>query len=112
MIRRHALTASLLAIAACATTDPKVPETVASADEPMTQSAPTAEKGNVEVAEIPEVAKVTDIPVRDELVCTREKRTGTNRVTKVCRRRSTINDTAIEAKKTFEDLRKSQVEYP
>ena len=111
MIRQYILTASFLAVAACATTGPKLPEAVASADQPVTDSVPASSTGNVEVAEIPEVAKVTDIPVRDEVVCKMEKRTGTNRRTKVCRSRSSINRSSEEGKKKFDDLRRSQVEY-
>ncbi len=111
MIRRYILNASLLTIVACATTDPKLPETVASADQPKTENAPASSTGPVEVAEIPEVAKVTDIPVRDKVVCKMEKRTGTNRATKVCRTRSSINRSTEEGKKAFDDLRRSQVEY-
>jgi hypothetical protein len=111
MIRQYILTASILAVVACATTDPNTPETVASADQQTTESVPASSTGNVEVAEIPEVAKATDIPVRDEVVCKMEKRTGTNRVTKVCRSRSSINRSSQEGKKKFDDLRRSQVGY-
>ena len=111
MIRQYILTVSFLAVAACAATDQQPPEAVASADQPTTESVPAASTGNVEVAEIPEVAKVTDIPVRDEIVCKMEKRTGTNRATKVCRSRSSINRSTEEGKKAFDDLRRSQVEY-
>ena len=110
MIRQYILTVCFLAVAACATTDVNLPETVASADQPTTESVPATPTGNVEVAEIPEVAKATDIPVRDEVVCKMEKRTGTNRATKVCRSRSSINRSSEEGKKTFDVLRKSQVQ--
>ena len=112
MIRRYVMTATILGIAACATSGPEVRETDAGADESVTKGTPTTTPGNVEVVEIPEVAQVTDIPVRDEVVCTRERRTGTNRVKKVCRSRSSIDRTSAEAKETFEVLRRSQVEYP
>ena len=111
MIRQYIMTASFLAAVACATTDPNIPETVASADLPTKESVPASSTGSVEVAEIPEVAKATDIPVRDEVVCQMEKRTGTNRRTKVCRSRSSINRSSDEGKKKFDDLRRSQVEY-
>lgn len=120
MNRRYVLTAAFLGIAACATSGPEHPETVAGTDNSVTNGAPptttddvkVADIPDLEVADIPEVPKVTDIPVRDEIVCSREKRTGTNRVIKVCRSRSSINRTSAEAKETFDDLRRSQVEYP
>jgi hypothetical protein len=110
MIPRYAVTTVFLAVAACATSSPEVPESIASAEAPVTNSDPAT--GDVDVAEIPEVPKVTDIPVRDEVVCRMEKRTGTNRAVKVCRSRSNISRGATEAKETFEVLRRSQVEYP
>ena len=111
MIRQYILIASFLAAAACTTTDPKLPEAVASAEQPTIESAPESSTGSVEVVEIPEVAKATDIPVRDKIVCKMEKRTGTNRATKVCRSRSSISRSSEEGKKAFDDLRRSQVEY-
>jgi hypothetical protein len=110
MIPRYAVTTVFLAVAACATSGPEVPESIARAEAPVTNSDPAT--GDVHVAEIPEVPKVTDIPVRDEVVCRMEKRTGTNRAVKVCRSRSNISRGATEAKETFEVLRRSQVEYP
>lgn len=110
MYRRFCLAVILLSVTACATSGPEQETIVASADEPVRNSALTTTTGDVEVAEVPEVPKVTDVPVRDEVVCTRERRTGTNRVEKVCRSRSSINRTATEAKETFEILRRSQVE--
>ena len=111
MYRRYYPALIFLSLTACATSGPEHETAVASADDRVPNSAPTTATGNVEVAEVPEVPKVTDIPVRDEVVCTRERRTGTNRVEKVCRSRSSINRTATEAKETFEILRRSQVEY-
>lgn len=110
MIRRCAVTTVFLAVTACATSGPEVPEPVASAEAPVTNGSPAP--GDVDVAEIPEVPEMTDIPVRDEVVCKMEKRTGTNRAVKVCRSRSNISRGSTEAKETFEVLRRSQVEYP
>jgi len=112
MNRRIVIAETFLGIAACATPGPESTEPPANAGISATNGASSATAGEVEVADIPEVPKVTDIPVRDRIVCRMEKRTGTNRATRVCRSRSSINRTALDAKDTFEYLRKSQVEYP
>ena len=106
------MSAAFLCIAACATPGPETPEPIVKVESATTNDTPPANPGEVVVAEIPEVPKVTDSPVRDEVVCRMEKRTGTKRAKRVCRSRSSINRAAAEAKETFEDLRKSQVEYP
>ncbi len=111
MSRRFVMAATFLGIAACATPGPESAEPVANAEISATNDASPATTGGVEVVDIPEVPKVTDIPVRDEVVCSMEKRTGTNRAKRVCRSRSSINRTAIDAKEAFDDLRRSQVEY-
>ncbi len=112
MNRRFVVAAIFLGLAACATPGRESTEPAANTGPSATNGASSARTSEIEVADIPEVPKATDIPVRDKVVCRMEKRTGTNRATRVCRSRSSINRTATEAKETFEDLRRSQVEYP
>lgn len=74
-------------------------------------------KGGVEVLDTPEVPKVAVIPGQEdaadknEVVCRRERTTGSHRARRVCRSRAEIDRMAIDAKDTFDDLHKSQAEY-
>jgi hypothetical protein len=111
MNRRYVVAVIFLGIAACATSGPQSPTPVASAGSSATDSKPTTPAGQVEIVAIPEVPMVTDIPVRDEVICRMEKRTGSNRATRVCRTRSGNTRSAREGKEKFEVLRRSQVEY-
>ena len=92
MNRRYVVAAIFLGIAACATSGPESPTPVANAGSPATDSKSTTPVGELETADIPEVPMVTDVPVRDEIICRMEKRTE-------------------EGKEKFEVLRRSQVEY-
>ncbi len=67
------MAATFLGIAVCATPGPESAEPVANAEISATNDASPATTGGVEVVDIPEVPKVTDIPVRDEVVCSMEK---------------------------------------
>ncbi len=111
MNRRYVVAVIFLGIAACATSVQESPQPVASAGNPAPDSKSTTPVGEVEIVAVPEVPMVTDIPVRDEVICRMEKRTGTNRATRVCRTRSGNARSAREGKETFEVLRRSQVEY-
>ena len=111
MNRRYVVAAIFLGIAACATSGPESPTPVANAGSPATDSKSTTPVGEVEIVAIPEVPMVTDVPVRDEVICRMEKRTGTNRAVRVCRTRSGNARSARKGKATFEVLRRSQVEY-
>ncbi len=111
MNRRYVVAAIFLGIAACATSVPESPTPVASAGNSAPDAKSTTPVGEVEVVAIPEVPMVTDVPVRDEVICRMEKRTGTNRATRVCRTRSGNARSARKGKETFEVLRRSQVEY-
>jgi len=111
MNRQYVVAAIFLGIAACATSGPESPKPVANAGNTATDSKSTTPAGEVETADIPEVPKVASIPVRDEVICRMEKRTGTNRAVRVCRTRSGNAKSAREGKEKFEVLRRSQVEY-
>jgi len=106
MNQQYVVAAIFLGIAACATSVPESPTPVASAGNEATPPV-----GEVEIVAVPEVPKVADVPVRDEVICRMEKRTGTNRATRVCRTRSGNKKSAREGKETFEVLRRSQVGY-
>ena len=111
MNRRYVVAAIFLGIAACATSGPESPTPVANAGSSATDSKSKTPAGEVEIVAIPEVPMVTDVPVRNEVICRMEKRTGTNRATRVCRTRSGNARSAREGKEAFEVLRRSQIEY-
>lgn len=110
MNRRFVMAATFLGIAACATSGPESPEPGAEAGISVTNDISTMTAGEVEAVDIPEVSSVAEIPVQDEVICRMERRTGTHRAKRVCRSRSSIEKTAIDAKQRFEVLRRSQVE--
>ncbi len=59
-----------------------------------------------EELEVPDVARIADAPdpVAEELVCSREKITGSHRVTRVCRTRSQIDEQREEDQAMIRDV--------
>ena len=108
MNRRYLVAGIFLFLAACATSGSVSPEQGANAGSPVRNGKSTTARGEVEVADTSEILTVADNPVRKEITCRAEKRTGTNRATRVCRSRAQTAKSAVEAKETFEILRKSQ----
>ena len=114
-MNRHYIVAALfLGIAACATSVPQSPEsgaeprnsaTTRNSATPSNSATPASE---IVVSDVPELGEVAIIPGQDEVVCSMERRTGTHRKVRVCRSRSQIARSAIEAKESFEILRRSQ----
>ena len=111
MIRRYVVAALFLGIAACVTSVPQSQDSGAKARSSTTDSNSTTAAGEMEVIDIPEVRNVAIVPGQDEVICRLEKRTGTNRATRVCRSRSQNARSAREAKETFEILRRSQTDH-
>ena len=91
MIRRYVVSAVLLGIAACATSNPERPAPVAKAHTPGQINNATAAEGAFDDVEVPKVPMATnisdqmDIPREPKVVCRRERPTGSNRPRKVCR---------------------------
>ena len=115
-----------IGLTACAASGPAVPppnqnsEKTENATERPTeivtqnesQASPASEVVVVDIPQEPvNVSGVTEEPVRKELVCKRERQTGSNRARKVCPSREQIAKDELEGKKTFEDLHRSQREY-
>ena len=105
---RHVVAATFLAIAACATPSPEPSDPNASVEIPVIDNDSTAPVGELDVVDVPEVSEVEVTPVRDEVVCRRERSTGTHRAERVCRRRSQDPRSSAKAKETFESLRQIQ----
>ena len=53
--------------------------------------------------------KAGNLYANEDRVCERIRRTGTNRAVVVCRTRAEIERDATESKRTFDDLRNSQM---
>lgn len=113
MTRRLLVAASFLGITACATSVPAPRDPAATAENPVTQNRTTSEAtaDEVEFVDVLEVPEVADVSGKDELICRRERTTGSHRAKRVCRTRSSMENTEEKSKETFETLRRSQVEY-
>ena len=111
MTQNWTIAAACLAVCACASnaTDP-APAIAETAAQPS-EATPAKGTRDIEVAEIPKAQTVVLTPAEDKLVCTYEKRTGSHRVARVCRRQSEIDQEATAAKRTFDELHRSQREY-
>jgi len=88
MNRRHVVAIAFLGIAACTTSGPESPVPGAKAETSVITSDPTATEGEAEgvieqdgVSEAPVETTVAD---GDELICRREKLTGSRIATTVC----------------------------
>ena len=122
-MNRHLLTIMIsIGISACAASGPDSsrPDAKAENASEITTESPTptpATEDVVVVVDIPEDSATTaeagdlDMPAPSELVCVRERRTGSHRARKICRSRAQIAKEELEGKDTFEDLHRSQVEY-
>jgi len=97
MNRRYVVAAAFLGIAACATSGPEsaapdatspVPD--AKFEAPITSGNPAAAEGPIEDVEVPKVPQAASVPAQPEVVCRREKATGSHRVTRVCTTRTQI----------------------
>ncbi len=122
MTRHWLIVMISIGISACAASGPDSSHPVAKAEnatESTTESATPAPATEdvITVVDIPEEsatpaeASDLDVPVRSDLVCVRERRTGSHRARKVCRSRAQIAKEEQEGKDAFEDLHRSQVEY-
>jgi len=88
MNRRHVVAIAFLGIAACTTSGPESPVPGAKAETSVITSDPTAAEGDAEG--VTEQIGVSEAPVEttiadgDELICTKERLTGSRIPTKVC----------------------------
>jgi len=111
-----------IGISACAASGPDSSRPVAEAEnasESTSESvtpAPTTDDSIVVVdipgeSATPAEASNLDMPAQRDVVCVRERRTGSHRARRVCRSRAQIAKEELEARETFDDLHRSQVEY-
>jgi hypothetical protein len=105
---RFLLLATILGLAACATSGPEPSEQAVkttSADNVVVENGAAENEGSLEVAEVPEVpVAATALTSENEVVCRREKRLGSNRTIKICRTRAQMNEEREAAQDTLDDL--------
>lgn len=117
MYKAAVITGLSLSLIGCAAPTPQAPAPVAAAQPAAPAegaTAPAADESVIEVVDVPQVSAAADAPAlrsQQERVCHREKRTGSNRVVRVCRTRAEIEKDALESKELFDELHRSQKEY-
>jgi len=88
MNRRHVVAIAFFGLAACTTSGPESPVLGAKAETSVTTGDPTSTDGKVEgvmeQAGVSEAAVETPIADPNELICTKEKLTGSRIPTRVC----------------------------
>jgi predicted small lipoprotein YifL len=84
MNRLYVATLSFFVLAACTTTGPESRPPAATAEASVIASNPTEAEGVTEQSAAPEVSKVAATEDKDEVICTREKLTGSRIKTTVC----------------------------
>lgn len=120
MYQRYLMAATFLGIAACATSGNESQTPGAAAENLVLISNPTAAAGesadegkleDVDVPEIPKVANMsgrTNIPDKPDVICRREKPTGSNMARRVCRRQSEIEEMRTVSQDTLKELQRQQ----
>ena len=119
MIRLIISTAILVGMIACASSAPPAAapkaDSVAvtnTSNEAIASSEATASSSDdesvIEMAKVAPVAKTAALASqpRDELICHRERSTGSHRLEKVCRLRSEIDETREETQKVLRRMQK------
>jgi hypothetical protein len=97
--------ATFLGIAACSTSGPESPEPAANVENAATNTDTTPVEGQLEVYDVPEVPFVAIIPTREpEVICDKERRTGTHISKKVCRTRVQMEAEREAVQGTLDDL--------
>jgi len=113
------MAAIILGVAACATNEIE-PASVTKAEDPVPASTPVTPEGVIDDVDVPTVPMSANSPgpaVRmdqREIVCHSERRTGSHRITRVCRTREEIEKTETTAKESFKellDIQRTQGEY-
>ena len=120
----------VLFVCACAAVDDPIATTVSATPAPMPTATPTPtptpiDSQHTQTADESQTATATELhsieppqveqseaPIvmsnKNERVCTREKRTGSNRAMRVCRTRAEMERLEEESKDTFRALHRSQ----
>jgi hypothetical protein len=110
MNRRHVVAIAFLGIAACTTSGPESPVPGAKAETSVITSDATAgeAEGVIEQVGVSEAPVETTIADGDELICRREKLTGSRIATTVCLTRAEREQIREVAQGNFEANKRSQ----
>ncbi len=116
MNTRYLIAATFLGITACATSGPESPEPAANVENAATNTDTTPVEGQLEVVEVPEVPEVSVSanvpPPENEIVCRRERTTGTYISKKVCRSRAQIAAEREASQDMLEEFSRPPVAAP
>ena len=107
MYPRCLLAALPLLLLGCAAQTPETVTTDEPATSPVDATAPIASEETVADSGSEEPGIVMP-EGGTQIVCVRERRTGSNRVTKRCRSRAEIEADRVSSKETFEGMRQAQ----
>ena len=113
MIGRISVATILMCIGACASSGPEAPAPAASASSARVDavasdkpSAPPADElHDVDAPDVPKTASAAPASKSDEMVCTRERPTGSKMSRTVCRSRADIEARAAEDQETLRKIR-------
>ena len=117
-MRAIAILFSAIAISACGST-PQDSPAAAPAPEPVAMASetgaadgqPSSEIDVVDIHEVPET-EVDAAPQEAVVKCRMERRTGSNRAQKVCRKQGDSRTSELDAQRTFDRLHRSQQTLP
>lgn len=113
MIRRISVAATAICIGACASSGPEAPAPAAASapvEAVAPEAAPAAAAGEIHDLDAPNVEQTASIAPddkADEIVCRRERITGTRMSHKVCRKRSDIEATEADSQEALRKMRQS-----
>jgi len=106
MIRLFISVAVFIAVAGCASSAPQATASGATATNTASGVVANVDSGSddvVDVIEVPTVAKTAVVDKGDEMVCHRERMTGSHRFEKICRTRAEIEETRRSTSKALRD---------
>ena len=112
MNRQYVLAIAFFGIAACTTSGPGSPTTGAMAETSVIAGNQTEAEGMIGQADVPEAPLEETIEDEDELVCTKERLTGSRIPTKVCLTRSERERLQKEAQSYIEKDRRKPGSNP
>ena len=113
MDKGHLITATFLSITACATSGLEEPEPATNTEYSATNADMTAVEDQLEVVDIPEVPVSANVPPsKNEIVCRKERRTGTYLAKRVCRTRAQMEAEREAGQDTLDTLSRRTLSGP
>lgn len=113
MTRGCLITATILGITACATSGQEPPESATNTENANINADMTAVEAQLEIVDVPGVAVSANIPPsEDEIVCRKERRTGTYIAKTVCRTRAQVESEREVGQNTLDNLSRRTLSGP